>query len=102
MKLSIARNITGIISLLILVACDSNNSAFIPYDLRGMDAYVYNNNTDEEFYAGHVEGKYFSKGETLSKCQSLAHSVAREKHLKNWSYICCTVTPSSSCATKVK
>ena len=49
MKLSIERNITVIISLLILVACDSNNGDFIPYDLRGMDAYVYNNNTDEEF-----------------------------------------------------
>jgi len=102
MNHSTARNIAGVLSILFLASCDSYDSSYIPYGLKGMDAYVYNNDTDKELYAGRVEGSYFSKDETLSKCQSLAYSVARQHHLRNWGYICCTITSSSSCVTKVR
>ncbi len=75
---------------------------FIPYGLKGLDVYVYNNRTDKEFYAGRVEGNYSSKDETISEAQSLAYSFALEKNLRDWSYICCTVTSSSDCVTKIR
>ena len=102
MQLSIARNIAIISITLFLLACDSHDSDYIPYGLKGMNSYVYNNDTEKEFYAGNVKGSYFSKDKTLSNCQSLAYSFAKQQYIENWSYICCTVTPSSSCATKVK
>ncbi len=102
MKPAVTNYIALTLCALSMIACDSHDSDYIPYGLKGMDAYVYNNDTDNEFYAGRVEGSYMSKDETLSKCQSLAYSVARHNHLENWSYICCTVTSSSSCATKVR
>ena len=102
MKLKIAINIAGILILLLFVACESYDSDYIPNDFRGMEVYVYNNNTKVEVHAGYVDGNYFSREKTLRKCQSFAHSFAGQNHLENWSYICCTVTSSSSCATKVK
>lgn len=102
MNHSAAKYFIGVLSILFMASCSSHDGDYIPYGLEGMDAYVYNNDTDKEFYAGRVEGSYLSKDETLSKCQSLAYSAARKNHLDNWSYVCCTVTSSSSCATKVK
>ncbi len=87
---------------LILSGCDGHDSDYIPYTMKGMDVWVYNNNTDKEIYAGRVDGSYFSKDESLSNCSSYAYSIAAQNNLKDWSYICCTVTNSSDCATKVR
>jgi hypothetical protein len=97
-----ARHILAVLCALLLSSCDSHDSDYIPYGLKGMDAYVYDNDADVEHYAGSVEGNYLSKDDTLSGCQSLAYSTARQKNLDDWGYVCCTVTSSSSCATKVR
>lgn len=102
MSHTIAKVGAATLVVLLLASCDSHDSDYIPYGLKGMNVYVYNNDTDKEFYAGHVEGSYLSKDEALNNCQSLAYSVVRQNHLDNWSYICCTETSSSSCATKVR
>jgi len=93
-----------LLSLLSLTSCNSSghDSDYIPYGLKGMDVLVYNNTNNDVHFAGRVEGTYASKDKTISECQSQAYAFANQNHLQNWSYICCTVTSSSSCATKVR
>jgi hypothetical protein len=49
---------------------------------------------DREEYLGQVTG--------LSSCQSAAGARAKELNMidSDWSYICCRITSSSSCASK--
>ena len=82
--------------------CARYDGNFIPYRLKGLDVYVYNDRTNREYYAGHVEASYFSRDSALSQCSASAYSLARERDLEDWSYIWCTVTASSDCVTKVR
>jgi hypothetical protein len=66
-----------------------------------MNVWVYDE-TNKEYYGGHVNASYFSKDEAVNGCQVQARNFARQNHFKDWNYVCCTVTPSSDCATKVK
>lgn len=92
----------ALLSLTVLAACDGHDDDFIPYDIEAMDVYVYGDN-NRELFAGRIETSYFSAADNLSRAQSLAWLFAREKHLgSDWSYIVCTVTSDSSCATKVR
>jgi hypothetical protein len=70
--------------------------------MKGLNVLVYNNKTDKEYFGGYVEANYLSKSEGLEKCQRAAYSTAKQHHLKDWSYVCCTVTSSSGCVTKVR
>ena len=88
--------------LLIVLGCSGHDSDYVPFVLKGMDAWVYNNETDEEFYGGRATGNYFNKDGVLSECQNLASTTARMHEIEDWSYVCCTVTSSSDCSTKVK
>ena len=85
-----------------LTACPEKDSRSIPYSIKALDVYVYNDDTDTEFFAGRVETDYSSIDEGLSNCSADAYALARDKHLQNWSYICCTITNDSSCVTKVR
>jgi len=99
------RRTTGLLLLLVITllgACKGYDSNFIPYALKGLDVWVYNNETDREFYGGRIEARYWNRSEALSSCSGQAYAVARERHLQDWSYICCTVTSSSDCVTKVR
>jgi len=87
---------------LILFGCDGYDSDYYPYTMKGLDVWVYNNNTDKEYYGGRVDASYFSKDEALSNCSSYAYSLASQNNFNNWSYVCCTVTSSSNCVTKVR
>ena len=60
MSQSITKTIIIAAVVFMLASCDSHDSDYIPYGLKGMNVYVYNNDTDKEFYAGHVEGSYIS------------------------------------------
>ncbi len=90
------------ILILFLFGCESHDSDYVPYTLKGMDVWVYDNSNSAEYYGGRVDASYFSKDDALSTCSSIAYSVAREKNLNDWGYVCCTVTSSSSCVTKVR
>ena len=87
---------------LFLISCDSHDSNYLPYTMKGVNVYVYDNKTDKEYFAGFVEGNYIARKETLSQCASFANISAFQNHLNDWSYVCCTVTPQSDCATKVR
>lgn len=100
----IRRRVTaiGFIMALIITGCSGYDSDYIPYFITALDAYVYNNASDEEFYAGRIETSYFSSNSAVEKCRPLARSFAKANRLNDWSYVCCTVTSSSDCVTKVK
>ena len=87
---------------LMISGCSGYDSDYIPYFITALDAYVYNNASDEEFYAGRIETGYFSSDSAVDKCRPLARSYAKANHISDWSYVCCTVTSSSDCVTKVK
>jgi hypothetical protein len=87
----------------VLASCSGHDSDYMPYKLKGMNAYVYDED-DNEHFAGYSEGDYLDREAVLAGCQRNAHWKAQELHLgdREWSYICCTVTADSSCATKVR
>lgn len=95
--------IIGTFALLALTGCEKHDDNFMPYDLKGMNVYVYDED-DNEHFAGFAQGSYSQRGDVLSACQSNANGKAHELHIddSDWSYICCTVTSDSSCATKVR
>ena len=92
----------GYILALMISGCSGYDSDYIPYFITALDAYVYNNATDEEFYAGRIETGYFSSDSAVDKYRPLARSFAKANRIRDWSYVCCTVTSSSYCVTKVK
>ena len=85
-----------------LTGCSSYDSDYIPYMLKGLNVWVYDNMNDKEYYGGRVEANYFSKDDALSECRSRAYAIAEQYHLSDWSYVCCTVTSSSDCVTKIR
>ncbi len=96
-----------LIGLTTISGCDSYDSDFIPYGLKGLDVWVYSdltydNTTEKEYYGGRVEASYFSNSSAISECGDLAYGTANHYHLQDWSYVCCTVTSSSDCVTKVR
>jgi len=89
-------------AVILLSACDSYDSDFFPYAVKGLRVFVYDNNTRREFFGGQIEASYFSRQKALSECASRAQATASFNNLREWSYVCCTVTSSSDCATKVR
>ena len=79
--------------------CDGNN---MPFGLIAFDVYVKSSSTDKELFAGTIKANYFSKHKGLKKALALADSYANAMNLTDWSYVCCTVTASSNCVTKVR
>ena len=88
--------------LFTLSGCSSHDSDFIPYGIKALDVYVYDDETDKEFYAGRIKTNYFNAKNAMSEATALANSIARQNNLSDWSYVDCTVTGSSDCATKVR
>jgi len=91
-----------VIILLTVLGCNNYDSDYIPYRIKGLDVWVYDNAQDKNYYGGRVETNYFKSDSALSDCGSRAYATANYKHLKDWSYVCCTVTSSSDCVTKVR
>lgn len=92
-----------ILVLASLLACSGHDSDYIPYDLKGMNSYVYDG-AGREHFAGYSEGNYFDREDVLRACGDNARSKAHQLGIiaDDWGYVCCTVTADSSCATKVR
>ena len=82
--------------------CDGHDSDYFPYTMKGLNVHVHDNNSRKDYFAGFVEASYLSRQKALSECASRASSTANFNKLRDWSYVCCTVTSSSSCVTKVR
>jgi hypothetical protein len=86
----------------LLVGCSGHDSYYFPYFMTGLDVWVYDNRTSKSLFGGRVEAIYFSREKALSECGARAFSIANANKLQDWGYVCCTVTPSSDCVTKVR
>jgi hypothetical protein len=104
--------------------CSGYDSDYIPYALGGFDVWFYDerpscddvNEDDEdeesgwcregesEVYLGRVEANYLSRTRGLSDCNAIAVAEANRRNVSGneWGYVCCTVTASSDCVTKVR
>lgn len=85
-----------------LGGCGAEDSDHYPYTLTALDAWVYDQDTSRNLYAGRAEAGYFGRLDAAARCRDLASEAARANNLKRWGYVCCTVTSSTDCATKVR
>lgn len=92
----------GVLAASLVLGCSGQDSDYFPYLMTGLDVWVYDNRTSKSLFGGRIEASYFSREKALSECGVRASSVARATQLQNWRYVCCTVTSSSDCVTKVR
>ena len=85
-----------------LAACSQVDSDFFPYKMLGLRSLVSNEDTGQQFEAGFTAASYKAREAGLGGCAAQAATAAAARRLKNWSYICCTVTEKSQCATTVR
>lgn len=84
-----------------LAGCSAQDSDYIPYTLSGMQAVVYLQRSGQTRIGPPISGNYFSRDSMLAACQASASDLAPTTG-EPWSYVCCTMTSSSSCVTKVR
>jgi hypothetical protein len=70
--------------------------------ITALDVWVSDDYNSKTYFGGRIKANYLKKSEALSTCGAYAFNLAAEHHLSDWSYACCTVTPFSDCATKVR
>lgn len=93
---------TLILSTAAVSACSGYDNEYFPYTMKGLNVYVYDNEANREHFGGFIEASYFAREDAIARCANLAAATASQTHLKEWGYVCCTVTSSSSCETKVR
>ena len=86
----------------LLCGCGAEDSDHYPYALTALDAWVYDQDTDRSLFAGRAESSYLGRRDAAARCRDLAALAARANQLQRWGYVCCTVTSSTDCATKVR
>lgn len=86
----------------VLCGCDAQDSDFYPYALTALDAWVVDQDTNKSLLAGRVDTNYLGRKEATASCRDLAVAAARANNIHRWGYVCCTVTSSTDCATKVR
>lgn len=87
---------------LLLGGCSGVDGDYIPYRLTGLGVWLWDSERDRSIYAGRVETNYFDRAKALVECRDKAVVMARQLRLDQWSYVCCTITPSTDCETKVR
>lgn len=90
------------IILVLLQGCGGDDSDYYPRAMKGLEVWVVDRPTDKQFFGGYIEANYFSREDAAASCAQAAYLVAETNHLKDWGYVCCTVTSSSRCETKVR
>ena len=85
-----------------LAGCSKVDDDFYPYKMTGLNSWVYDPATDQEYLAGFTPANYKNRESALAVCAAQASTAAAERKIDNWSYVCCTVTSESQCATKVR
>ncbi len=78
------------------------DSEHFPYSLSALDSWVYDQDSKRDVLAGRVPTSYLARADGLASCRDLAINAAREHNFRRWGYVCCTVTSSTDCATKVR
>jgi len=91
-----------VLSCCVLAGCSGLDSDYIPYRLSGLDAWLWDSDRGRSIYAGRVETNYFKREKALVECRDKAVIMARHLRLERWGYVCCTITSSTDCETKVR
>ena len=86
----------------LLCSCSAQDEDNFPYRMKGLNVWVYDSASEKDIFVGFTEADYSSRERGLASCSNLATSAATSWNLKQWSYVCCTVTEKSQCATKVR
>lgn len=90
-------------AIALLASCgEAHDENFIPYDLTGMNAYVHDNATGNDIFAGFSPATYDERAQAKQACYANAVNTARMNYIESWGYVCCTATPETSCQTKVR
>lgn len=89
-------------AIVTLAGCNQYDKEYFPYSMIGLNVWVYDSDTDKIFPGGSVKASYDSRKEGLSRCEAIARTYAQQHHFQSWRYVCCTVTPSENCMTKVR
>ncbi|MSQ58803.1 MAG: hypothetical protein EXR36_03945 [Betaproteobacteria bacterium] len=55
-----------------VAGCDGLDSDFYPYRMNGLNAYAYNLDSGESFFAGFIEANYFKREAALVQCADAA------------------------------
>lgn len=94
------RAIAAALTALSLMSC--TDSDYVPYALSGLDVWVAERGSNRSYYGGRVSANYFSRERAIAECARLALATAKQNRLDSWGYVCCTVTYSSDCETKIR
>ena len=84
------------------VGCSDVDDDYFPYKMTGLNAWLYDSVTEQEYLAGFTAASYENRESALRSCAAKAAIAAAARNLEEWSYVCCTVTEESQCATKVR
>lgn len=103
------RVLPQVFALVVLVAggCSGkksgNDDLSVPYALPGMSVEFCPNSGSCET-VGSVSGDYDQRDRLKDECRSIPFNEAKRRDLSDseWSYVCCTQTKHSACATKVR
>ncbi len=95
------------ITLLAVLACTFTGCSkvdddYFPYKMTGLNSWLYDSVKEQEYLAGFTAANYKTRDSALRACAAQASSAAAARRLEEWSYVCCTVTEESQCATKVR
>jgi hypothetical protein len=82
--------------------CSDYDSDYFPYNMIGLNTWVYDSESDRGYRAGSVKATYSERERALSDCAAQARNYANQKHFERWRYVCCTVTKAETCMTKVR
>lgn len=82
--------------------CSEVDDDYFPYEMKGLNSWLYDSTTEQEYLAGFTEANYKNRDAALRACAAQASTAAAARRLKEWSYVCCTVTEESQCVSKVR
>ena len=79
-----------------------SDQGFVPKSIIAVDVWVYDVAKDEKYFAGRIETNYLKIKDAKASGRQRAYSFANEHYLSNWSYVLCTVTNKTDCATEIR
>jgi len=82
--------------------CSDVDDDYFPYKMTGLNSWLYDPATEQEYLAGFTAASYKNRDSALRACAAQASTAAVARGLDEWSYVCCTVTEESQCVTKVR
>lgn len=94
--------ITALSALAGIVGCSEIDDDHFPHEMTGINSWLYDSAAKKEYLVGFTEAGHRNRSSALQACAAQASAAAAARNLEEWSYVCCTATEKSQCATKVR